>query len=97
MLKMDQRKILDGGEKLDEDSLLFDFSLIQKLRTVLGLSSKRRTVSSFVHTKEEGNSPNPHIPKRYFRPSFYLISHDEKLFSISAQNYGFFMVVAQTK
>ena len=58
--------MLDDGEKLDEDSLLFGFFLTQKSRIVLGLSPKRRTVSSFVHTKEDGNPPNPYIPKKYF-------------------------------
>ena len=40
-------------KKLDEDSFLFDFFLTQKSRTVLGLSPERKTVSSFVHAKEE--------------------------------------------
>ena len=53
MLKMDQRRMLDGGKKSDEDSFLFVFFLIQKSRTVLDLSSERRMVSFFVHAKEE--------------------------------------------
>ena len=53
-------------KKSDEDSLLFNFFLTQKPRIVLGLSPKKRTVSSFVHAKEDGNPPNPHIPKKYF-------------------------------
>ena len=53
-------------EKNQMKTLLFRFFLIQKLRTVLGLSPKRRMVSSFVHAKEERNLPNPHIPKKYF-------------------------------
>ena len=58
--------MLDGGEKYDEDSLLFGFSLTQNPRTVLGRSPKRRLVSSFVHTKEEGNPSKPHALKNYF-------------------------------
>ena len=73
--------MLDGGENLDEDSLLFGFFLIQKSRIVLGLSPKRRTVSSFVHAKKEGNPPNPYIPKKYFLSSFSLVSHGEELSS----------------
>ena len=76
---MDQRKMLDGGEKLDENSLLFDFFLFQKSKIVLGLSPEKRTVSSFVHAKEEWNPPKAHIPKKDFFPTFSLVSHDEKL------------------
>ena len=65
--------MLDGEEKSDEDSLLFDFLFIQKSRTVLGLSPERRTVSSFVHAKEDGNPPKAHIPKKNFYPTFSLI------------------------
>ena len=66
MLKIDQRRILDGREKSNEDSLLFDFSLTQNPRIVLDLSPKRRSISSFVHTKEEGNPYKAHAPKKYF-------------------------------
>ena len=86
--------MLDDGEKLDEDSLLFGFFLTQKPRIVLDLSPKRRMVSSFAHTKDEENLPNPHILKRYFQPSFSLISHSKNLSSFGTQNYGFFFVVA---
>ena len=58
--------MLDGEKNLDKDFLLFDFFFTQKPRTVLGLSPKRRTVSSFVHAKEEGNPSNAYIPKKYF-------------------------------
>ena len=71
--------MLDGGEKSDENSLLFDFSLTQKPRTVLGLSPERRMISSFVHAKEDGNPSKAHIPKNNFHPTFSLISHSEKL------------------
>ena len=60
------RGMLDSGEKYDEDSLFFDFSLTQNPRIVLGHSPKRRSISSFVHAKEEGNPPKPHTPKKYF-------------------------------
>ena len=59
-------RILDDREKSDEESLLFDFSLIQNLRTVLSCSLERRSVCSFVHAKEEGNPPKPHTPKKNF-------------------------------
>ena len=90
-------KDVDGKKNLDEDSLLFDFFLTQKPRTVLGLSPKRRTVSSFVHAKEEGNPPNPHISKKYFWPYFSLVSHGEEFSSFGTQNYDLFMVVVQTR
>ena len=97
MLKMDQRRILDREENLDKDSLLFGFFLIQKSRIVLGLSPKRRTVSSFVNSMDERKPPKPHTPKKNFCPSFSLISHSEKLSLVGTQNYGLFMVVTQTK
>ena len=87
---MDQRRMLDGEEKSNEDSLLFDFFFIQKPRTVLGLSPERRTVSSFVHAKEEGNPLKAHIPKKDFHSSFSLVSHSESLSIFYTQNYGFF-------
>ena len=59
-------RMLDGREKSDEDSLLFDFSLIQNPRIILGHSPERRMVSSFVHAKEEENPPNLHVSKKYF-------------------------------
>ena len=71
--------MLDGEKKSDENSFTFDFFLIQKPRTVLGLSPERRMVSSFVHAKKDGNPPNPHVSKKYFQSSFSLISHSEKL------------------
>ena len=89
--------MLDDGEKLDEDSLLFGFFLTQKPRTVLDLSPKRRMVSSFAHTKDEENLPNPHILKRYFQPSFSLISHSEKFSYFGIKNYDPFMIIAQTR
>ena len=89
--------MLDGGENLDEDSFLFGFFLIQKSRTVLGLSPKRRMVSSFIHAKKEENPPNPHISKKCFKPSFSLVSHGKELSFFGTQNYGLFMVVAQTR
>ena len=79
MLKMDQRKILDGEKKLDKNSLLFDFFLIQKPRIVPGLSPDKRMVSSFVHAKEEWNTPKAHTPKKDFHLTFSLVSHREKL------------------
>ena len=90
-------RMLDGREKFDEDSFLFDFSLTQNPRIVLGRSLKRRLVSSFVHTKEKGNPPNPHIPMKYFWPYFSLISHGEELSSFGTQNYSLFMVIAQIR
>ena len=71
--------MLDGGKKSNEDSLLFSFSLTQNPRTVLGRSPKRRSVSSFIHAKEKRNPPKTHTPKKYFRLSFSLVSHGEKL------------------
>ena len=62
--------MLDGEENSDEDSLLYSFSLIQNLRTVLVCSPEKRSVSFFVHTKEEGNPPKPHVPKKHFDPLF---------------------------
>ena len=94
---MHQRIILDGGEKFDEDSLSFDFSFTQKPRIVLGLSPERRTVSSFVHAKEERKPPKPHASKKDFSPSFSLVSHDKNLSLVGTQNCGLFMIVAQTK
>ena len=94
---MDQKKILDGREKSDEDSLLFGFSLTQKPRIVLGLSLERRMISSFVHAKKEWNPSKAHIPKKYFWPSFSLVSYGENLSSFGAQKYGLFMIVAQTR
>ena len=90
-------RILDDGEKSNENSLLFHFSLTQNLRTALGRSPERRSVSSFVHIKEEGNPPKPHIPKKNFWPSFSLISHSEKLSSFGIQNCSLFMIVTQTR
>ena len=89
--------LFDVGENLYEDSLLFGFFLTRKPRTALGLSPKRRTVSSFVHAKEEGNPSNPHISKKYFWPSFSLISGGEELSSFGTQTCSLFMVVAQTR
>ena len=97
MSKMDQRRILDGGEKSDEDSLLFGFSLTQKSRIVLGLSTERRTISSFVHAKDDGNPPKAHIPKKKFLLFFSLVSHGARLSLFGAQNCSSFMVVAQTR
>ena len=97
ILKMNYRRMLDGEEKSDEDSLLFDFFLTQKTRTVLGLSPKRRMVSSFVHAKEKRNPSNPYIPKKCFWPSFSLISYGEELSSFGIQNYGLFLLVVQIR
>ena len=89
--------MLDGGEKIDENFLFFDFSLTQKPRIILGLSPKRRMVSSFAHAKEERKPPKHYAPKKNFGPFFSLISHGEKLSIVGTQNYGLFMIVTQTK
>ena len=94
---MEQKKMLDGGDNSNEDSLLYSFSLTQNLRTVLGCSPEKRSISSFVHAKEEGKPPNPHVSKSYFQPSFSLISHGEKLSFLGTQNYDLFMIVTQTR
>ena len=77
------------------------FSLIffspKNPRTVLGLSPERRLVSSFVHAKEDKSSPKPHTSKKVFGPSFALVSHSKKFSLVGEQNYGLFMVVAQTR
>ena len=53
---MDQRRMLDGREKLDEDSLLFSFSLTQKPRTIQGLSPRgERSPLLFMPRKKENH------------------------------------------
>ena len=79
-VKNESEGMLDGREKSDKDSLLFDFSLIQNSRIVLGRSLERTSISFFVHTKKKGNPPKLYAPKKYFQPSFSFISHGEKLF-----------------
>ena len=89
--------MLDGGGKIDEDTLLFDFFLPKNPKIVLGLSPKKRSVSSFVHAKEDRSPPKPHTPKKIFGLSFPLAPHSEKLSSVGIQNYSLFMIVAQTR
>ena len=93
MLKMDQRKILDGREKKDEDTLLFDFFSPRNPRTVLGLSLERRSVSSFVHTKEDRSPPKPYTSRKVFSPSFPQQSHGENFRYFGTKKIRLFMVV----
>ena len=77
------------------------FSLVflspKNLRTVLGLSPKRRSVSSFVHAKKDRSPPKPHTLRKVFSSSFPLVSHDESLRLVGTQKHELFMIVAQIR
>ena len=45
------------------------FSSPKNPRTILGVSPERRSVSSFVHDKEDRSPPKPHAPKKGFGSS----------------------------
>ena len=82
---------------MEKDTLLFSFPSPRNLRTVLGLSTERRSVSSFVHAKEDRSPPKPYALKKVFSLSFPLVSHGENLSLVGAQKSSLFMVVAQNR
>ena len=96
-----RRWIKEGCWMVKKNLMKTLFSLIffssKNLRTVLSLSPDRRLISSFVHAKEDRSPSKPHTLKNTFGLSFLLVSHDEKLSSVGAQNCGLFIVVAQNR
>ena len=73
------------------------FSLVifspRNFRTILGLSLKRRQISSFAHAKMVETHPKPHAPRRMFGPSFSLVSHGKNQRLGGAHKHKLFMIV----